>query len=171
MDIAFYICAAVAVISTAMTITSVNAVHALLYFIVSLLAVGVIFFVLGAPFVAALIIIINAGAIMVLFVFVIMMLNLGPHTKEQEKSWLKPRTWIGPAILTTILLVELIYTLTGYSGTSTEAAVVPAKQVGISLFGPYLLAVELASILLLAGLLGAYHLGRGSADGEEVNKQ
>ena len=104
MSIAFYICAAVAIVSTLMVITRVNAVHALLYFIVSLLAVGVIFFILGAPFVAALIIIINAGAIMVLFVFVIMMLNLGPQTAEQERSWLNLRMWVGPAILAAILI-------------------------------------------------------------------
>jgi NADH-quinone oxidoreductase subunit J len=166
MNITFYICAAIAIASTVMTITRLNAVHALLYFIVSLLAVGVIFFVLGAPFVAALIVIINAGAIMVLFVFVIMMLNLGPHTTELEKSWLNPRMWIGPAILAAVLIIELVYALISYSGKSAEAEVVSAKQVGIALFGPYLLAVELASILLLAGLLGAYHLGRRTADEE-----
>ena len=100
MNIAFYICSAVAIISTVMVITGLNAVHSLLYFIVSLLAVGLIFFVLGAPFAAVLVIIINAGAIMVLFVFVIMMLNLGQQAIEQEKSWLSPRTWAGPAALT-----------------------------------------------------------------------
>ena len=63
-----------------------NAVHALLYLIVSLLAVAVVFLALGAPFVAALEVIIYAGAIMVLFVFVMMMLNLGPRTVEQERA-------------------------------------------------------------------------------------
>ncbi len=168
MDITFYICAAVAIASTLMDITSVNPVHALLYFIVSLLAVGVIFFVLGAPFVAALIIIINAGAIMVLFVFVIMMLNLGPHTTKQERNWLSPRMWIGPAILAAILIIELVYALISQGSRTTETGVISAKQVGIALFGPYLLAVELASILLLAGLLGAYHLGRRSSDNGEA---
>ena len=96
MTVLFYISAVIAVMSTAMAITKLNAVHALLYLIVSLLAVAVIFFCLGAPFVAALEIIIYAGAIMVLFVFVIMMLNLGPHATPQEKHWLDPAIWIGP---------------------------------------------------------------------------
>jgi NADH-quinone oxidoreductase subunit J len=170
MNVTFYICAAIAIISTVMVITGVNAVHALLHFIVSLLSVGVIFYILGAPFVAALIVIINAGAIMVLFVFVIMMLNLGPQTTEQEKSWLSPRTWAGPAVLTAILFVELLYALISFHAVSPDVQVVTAKDVGIALFGPYLLGVELASILLLAGLLGAYHLGRKAADNEEVKK-
>jgi NADH-quinone oxidoreductase subunit J len=168
MNITFYICAAIAIISTAMVITRVNAIHALLYFIVSLLAVGVIFYILGAPFVAALIIIINAGAIMVLFVFVIMMLNLGPQTAEQERNWLNLRMWAGPTILAAILVVELVYTMVSFHAASPDVKVVTAKEVGVALFGPYLLAVELASILLLAGLLGAYHLGRKAADSEEV---
>ena len=72
MTIIFYISAVIAVIATLITITSMNPVRALLYFILSLLASGVIFFVLGDPFAAALVVIINAGAIMVLFVFVVM---------------------------------------------------------------------------------------------------
>ena len=94
-----YIAAVVAVISTLMVITGRNAVHALLYLIVSLLSVALIFFILGAPFVAALEVIIYAGAIMVLFVFVIMMLNLGPESTETERQWLTPGIWVGPAIL------------------------------------------------------------------------
>ena len=161
MNVVFYLSAVVAVVATLMVITRLNAVHALLYLIVSLLSVAVIFFVLGAPFVAALEVIVYAGAIMVLFVFVIMMLNLGPQTVERERSWLLPSMWIGPTILTLILAGELVYCVLqdkthGLMGTS----VVGPKQVGITLFGPYLLGVELASMLLLAGLVGAYHLGR-----------
>ncbi len=84
MNLLFYLSALIAVISTLLVITRTNTVHALLYLIVSLLAVAMIFFVLGAPFVAALEVIIYAGAIMVLFIFVIMMLNLGgAHAKEE----------------------------------------------------------------------------------------
>jgi NADH-quinone oxidoreductase subunit J len=168
MNITFYICAAVAIVSTLMVIIGKNAVHALLYFIVSLLSVGLIFFILGAPFAAALVVIINAGAIMVLFVFVIMMLNLGPQTTEQERKWLSPMTWSGPAVLTVILFTELIYILVSFHAASPDVQVVAAKDVGMALFGPYLLGVELASILLLAGLLGAYHLGRESKSDIEV---
>src|SRR5690348_10301523 len=94
-----------------MVIIQTNAVHALLYLVVSLLAVAIVFYVLGAPFAAALEVIVYAGAIMVLFVFVIMMLNLGEAAVRQERQWLSPGIWIGPAILSAVLLGELVYVL------------------------------------------------------------
>ncbi|HIF54342.1 MAG: NADH-quinone oxidoreductase subunit J [Methylococcales bacterium] len=154
-----YVAASVAIISSAMVITQLNAVHALLYLILSLLAVGIIFYLLGAHFAAVLEVIIYAGAIMVLFVFVVMMLNLGNATIALEQSWIKPRMWLGPSLLAVILLSELIL-MFSQAVSVTAINLVDAKQVGILLFGPYLLAVELASMLLLAGLIGAYHLGR-----------
>ena len=109
MELAFYIAGAVAVISTALMLTRLNVVHALLYLIVSLLGVAVVFFVLGAPFVAALEVIVYAGAIMVLFVFVVMMFNLGGHATGIERQWLTPGIWIGPVILAGVLFVEVVY--------------------------------------------------------------
>ncbi|NOT13425.1 MAG: NADH-quinone oxidoreductase subunit J [Methylococcaceae bacterium] len=157
--ILFYITSAVAIFATVMMITRLNAVHGLLYLILSLLAVGVIFFLLGAHFAAVLEVIIYAGAIMVLFVFVIMMLNLGQKTIEQERIWLQPGIWRGPSLLALILFVEM-FVIIVLGGNAETGQVVNSKQVGIALFGPYLLAVELASMLLLAGLVGAYHLGK-----------
>jgi len=72
--------------------------------------------------------------------------------------------WLGPITLTIILLIELIYILGQSGGDPVATGTIEAKQVGISLFGPYLLAAELASMLLLAGVVGAYHLGRESAE-------
>jgi NADH-quinone oxidoreductase subunit J len=160
MNIVFYVSSAVAIVSTVAVISGRNAVHALLYFIVSLLAVALIFFALGAPFIAALEVIIYAGAIMVLFVFVMMMLNLGPQAVEQERQWLPSKAWVGATILAIILVGELIYVLAGQGGQPSDVSMVEPKQVGMALFGPYLVGVELASLLLLAGLVGAYHLGR-----------
>lgn len=154
----FYLAAAIALICTLMVITRTHAVHALLYLIVAQLAVAVIFFLLGAPFAAALEILVYAGAIMVMFIFVIMMLNLGRATLEREQQWLPLSGWIIPALLCATLLLELLLVLQD-SGPLTASWVSP-KAVGIRLFGPYLLAVELASMLLLAGLVGAYHLAR-----------
>ena len=164
MEFAFYFAAGVAVASTVGVVTNTNPVHALLYLIVSLLAVSMVFFALGAPFAGALEIIVYAGAIMVLFVFVVMMLNLGPAASEQEKKWLTPGIWTGPAILSALLLAQLLYALFATpSGAAIGLETVDAKAVGISLFGPYLLVVELASMLLLAALVAAYHLGRHEA--------
>jgi NADH-quinone oxidoreductase subunit J len=167
MELAFYIAGAVAVLSTILMLTRLNVVHALLYLIVSLLAVAVVFYVLGAPFVAALEVIIYAGAIMVLFVFVVMMLNLGEHGVEMEKQWLTRGIWTGPVLLASILIIEVLYLVrAGTAGLGTGA--VEPKEVGIALFGPYLIGVELASMLLLAGLVGAYHLGFRKAEKPEI---
>lgn len=159
MNVLFYGSAIIAILSTLMVITRSNVVHALLYFIVSLFSLAVIFYVLGAPFAAMLEIIVYAGAIMVMFLFVIMMLNMGSSTVNQEKDWLKPGMWIGPIILSSILLIEMLYAI-NQTHEMMAHTVVSAKEVGIDLFGPYVLAVELASMLLLAGLVGAYHIAR-----------
>ena len=159
MNAAFYIAATVAVLSTFLVITRFNPVHALLYLIVSLMSVAMIFYLLGAPFAAALEVIIYAGAIMVLFVFVVMMLNLGPQTIAQERGWLSPGMWLGPCLLASVLLVELIYILMSGGDSAVGGFTADSKAIGVALFGPYLLGVELASLLLLAGLVAAYHLG------------
>ncbi len=163
MNAVFYLSAAVAVVSTAMVITRTNAVHALLYLVVSLLSVAVVFFVLGAPFVAALEVIIYAGAIIVLFLFVVMLLNLGPPAAAQEAQWLDPWGWIGPAVLALILIGEMVYILLPSGPLPLGAEPVSPSRVAETLLTQYLLGVELASILLLAGLVGAYHLGRQPA--------
>ena len=98
---------------------------------------------------------------MVLFLFVVMMLNQGPPAMAQERRWLQPGMWTGPSVLAMILLGELAY-LFG-SGTVNQVngiSSVNPKEVSIVLLGPYLIGVELASMLLLPGLIGAYHLGR-----------
>lgn len=161
MNIAFYIAAVVAIVATFMVITRHNSIHALLYLIVSLLSVAVIFYVIGAPFVAALEVIIYAGAIMVLFIFVMMMLNLGSKAVEQESQWMKPGIWTGPSVLTAILIVEFLIVLLHIDFQRPENfRVVTPKEVGISLFSQYILGVELAGMLLMGGVIGAYHLGK-----------
>lgn len=164
--IGFLMAAAVAVAATLGVISGKNPVRSLLCLIMSLLAVACIFFIVGAPFAGMLEIIVYAGAIMVLFVFVVMMLNLGDATLSQEREWLKPSTWIIPGILAGILLGALLLVLRNNGLHAMGEQVVDAKQVGIALFGPYLLAVELASTLLLAALVTAWHLGRQPTDKE-----
>ena len=158
MELPFYIAAAVAVLATLRAITHLHVVHALLYLIVSFLAVAVVLYLLGAPFIAALEVIVYAGAIMVLFVFVVMMLNQGAREVEQERRWLPRGIWVGPSVLAAVLLAEIFY-LVWKQRTASGGSLGP-REVGLALYGPYVLAVELASLLLLPGLIGAYHLGR-----------
>ncbi len=160
MDRIFYITAFVTLFSTVMVITRHNPVHALLYLVISLLSLSVIFFLLGAPFAALLEIIIYAGAIMVLFIFVIMLLNLGKETAKQEKEWLKPRIWIGPTILSAVLFAELCFLISLPDETWYDPQTVDSKAVALSLFRPYLIGVELVAMLLMAGVVGAAHIGQ-----------
>jgi NADH-quinone oxidoreductase subunit J len=157
--ILFYLAAIIAVISTLCVIVQSNIVHALIYLILSLLAVAVIFYVLGAPFAAMLEAIVYAGAIMVLFLFVIMMLNLGQRSTDLERSWMSPKGWIAPGVMAAILLAQLLNVLGDYEYELAPVEV-GVMEVSALLFGPYVLAVELASILLLAGLISAYQLAK-----------
>ncbi|MGO8693054.1 MAG: NADH-quinone oxidoreductase subunit J [Rectinemataceae bacterium] len=168
MNTAFVIAGVIAIAATFLVIVQRNAVHALLYLIVSLFALAVTMLFLGAAFVAALEIIVYAGAIMVLFIFVVMMIGAA-------SSALRPRAWILPALLGAVLLAEVFYVLTQRPGglsLGSIAAITP-KEVGMALFGPYVLGAEIAAFLLLAGLVGAYHLARrrigdsGPAEKEE----
>jgi NADH-quinone oxidoreductase subunit J len=168
MNSVFYLSAAVAIVSTLLMITRLNAVHALLYLILSLLSVAVIFYISGAPFAAGLELIIYAGAIMVLFIFVVMLLNLGDRATAQERSWLKPSMWVGPAALASILAVEVAYFLLHEPAQSLAPGEIAPKAVGIALFGPYVIGVELASMLLTAALVGAYHLGSRHVEKSEL---
>ena len=171
MVLAFYVSAVIAILATLMVISNHNPMHALLNLIISLVAVAIIFFTFGASFAGAMQVIVYAGAIMVLFVFVVMMLNLG-SAQKQEREWLRPSIWIVPALLSALLLSVLFYAISlRPDSAAIVGAEITAKQVGVQLFGPYVLAVELASILLLAGLVTAYHLGREDKQGEVMSVQ
>lgn len=179
-QIGFYALAAVAIIASLRVITHANPVHAILSMIVSLLSVAGIFFILGAPFAGALEIIVYAGAILVLFVFVIMMLNLGMANEAREKSWLSSKVWAVPTGLTAII-ATVLFAMIGlgspapHGGAGQElpaligASTVSAKAVGTSLFSTYLMLVEVAALLLLAALVAAYHLGKKALDDENVS--
>ena len=166
--VGFYALAAVAIFASLRVVIHANPVHAILSMIVSLLAVAGIMFVLGAPFAGALEIIVYAGAILILFVFVIMMLNLGIRNERQEEGWLDAKTWAVPTGLTIVIAV-ILYALIGLN--HDEAAVIggatiPAKAVGTALFSKYMMLVEVAALLLLAALVAAYHLGKESLNDE-----
>jgi NADH-quinone oxidoreductase subunit J len=166
IELFFYLAAVMAIIASIKVISTHNTVHALLYLVVSLLAVAVCFYLMGAPFAAGLEVIVYAGAIVVLFVFAVMMFGLGTDETLNAPQVRGISIWTGPILLATALLVELIYIIS-HSGLQKQLSidVVDAKQVGILLYGPYLLAVEIASFLLLAGLLAGYHYAKPEEHG------
>lgn len=155
----FYFLGFISIISTLCVIFQSNPIYALLYLIISFLSISGIFFVLGSFFSAALEVIIYAGAIMLLFVFVIMMLNVKVIIKNQEKKWTKFIVCIFPGIFSFILLSILIFEIFSLKNKSVVCSIINSKDIGISLFGPYLMIVELSSMLLLTMLVITYHLG------------
>ncbi len=163
MTAVFVVSSAVAIVATALVVTKADAVHALMYLVVSFLAVAVDFWVLGAPLVAALEIILYAGAILVLFVFVVMLVDEGPAGVARERERIGLSRWIGPGVLTLVLLAEMGWIAVSGVGPDLPARAVDSREVAVALYGPYVLAVEAASFLLLAGLVGAWHLARQDA--------
>jgi NADH-quinone oxidoreductase subunit J len=161
MNFIFYLTGAIAVFSSIMAITNKNAIHGLLYLITSLLAVSVIYYIIGAPLVAALEVMVYAGAIMVLFIFVVMMLNIGME-EEIEKRWLSPRMWVMPSVLAAALLLIFLAAIGDFQSGDAVRPEIGPKKVGITLFTTYLLAVEISAMLLMAGIVGTYHLGKSA---------
>lgn len=156
----FYIASAFAVIAAFLAVTRSNALHAVLYLVLSLFALAIDFLALGAPFIAALEIIVYAGAIVVVILFVVMMVAgaAGP-ARAQERRWLPPRAWVVPSLLAAALALLTVGALAISDEQAVAVTTIGPHQVGAALFTTYLIGVELASVLLLAGLVGAYYLG------------
>lgn len=168
MEWMFYISAVVVVAAAFRAVTSVHPVHGLLYLVVSMAGLALVFFLLGAPFIAALQVIIYAGAVMILFLFVVMMLN---GSREEESIPLRPGSLRGPVALALVLVAEVVGII-GRQAHPMEATTTSPQSVGEHLFGPYMIAVELASFLMLAGLIAAFHLaGPGSKTRKEPMNQ
>lgn len=164
--VGFYALGAVAIFASLRVIMLANPVHAILSMIVLLLSLSGIMFIIGAPFAGALEIVVYAGAIMVLFVFVIMMLNLGMENDSREDSWLDAKTWAVPTGLTIVIAVVL-YVMVGLNDSDTAmlgGTTIPARVVGEVLFSKYVMLVEMSALLLLAALVAAYHLGKETID-------
>ena len=163
----FYLLAAVTVVATAMAITRRQPVHAVLYLIVAFLGTAALFFLLGAPLLAAFMVIVYAGAIMVLILFVIMLFRRSPRELGLLSEW-------GPATLLGIVFLAVSVAMVfkdPNSGIALQAAVAQPRDFGRFLFERYWLAVEIASILLLVALVAIIQVGRGrERETEEIEK-
>jgi NADH-quinone oxidoreductase subunit J len=152
----FYFLSGITVLSGILVITRNNAVHSALALILGLLAQAGLYLMLYAPFVAGVQIILYAGGIMVLFLFVIMLVNLERAQKEEQfnKQWL-----VG--LLAAVALGGLLFAVYVKGGTLfTEHIAQPVEnsntqQIGVMLYGNYMFAFEIASLLLLVAIIGA----------------
>jgi len=163
----FYILAAVILAATAMAVTRRNLVHAVVYLVFSFFGTALLFYLFGAPLLAALEVIIYAGAVMVLFLFIVMMLRV-----ERIKERLSPPgQWIPAVVIGVVYLVigGLLLMRQPDSGGAVTAAMAAPGRFGAFVFERHWLAVEIVSLLLLVALVGALHLGktfRGTEDEE-----
>jgi len=160
--VAFYVGAGAAVLATALAIMQRQPIHALLYLTVSLLGVALTFLALGAPLAAALEVIIYAGAVMVLFVFATMTVSMPSDAPPGHVPPRGLRAVAGPAALGLLLAAALLAVLRQAGEAPLGKTMVAPRDVSLLLYGTYGVGVELASMLLLAGLIGAYHLARRS---------
>jgi NADH-quinone oxidoreductase subunit J len=155
----FYTLGAVIVGATGLAITRRQVMHAVVYLVISFLATALLFYLLGAPLLAALEIIIYAGAIMVLFLFIVMMMEMG---KSPERPGAYLRQWLPALLLGGVCLAVTLALLLGDSGAGAPLKSASASPLafGRFLFERYWLSVEIASLLLLVALVGAWYLGR-----------
>jgi NADH-quinone oxidoreductase subunit J len=152
----FYLLSGMAVVSGLLVITRRNAVHSALALIVTLLAVSGLYLMLYAPFVAGVQIIVYAGGIMVLFLFVIMLVNLERNIKERQFN----RMWPVGLLAACALLALFMSVFEKGKKLFPEPRIPIAEtsntqQIGMLLYGNYMFSFEIASLLLLVAILGA----------------
>ena len=152
----FYVLGILIVVATALAITRRHPVHAVLYLIIAFLGTAALFFLLGAPLLAAFVVILNAGAIMVLVLFGIMLFQSSPRDLGRLSEW-------GPAALLGVVFlavaVAMVFKDPG-SGILLQGAITKPRDFGHFLFDRYWLAIEIVSILYLVVLVAIIQLGR-----------
>jgi NADH-quinone oxidoreductase subunit J len=156
-SIIFYVLATVILVATLLAITRRNTVHAVVYLILSFLGTALLFYLLGAPFLAVLEAIIYAGGIMVLFLFIVMMIGTGPSAKRVNLSQWLPAVILGMISLFTAAILLFSVPLTQEPFIAASAAPI---EFGRFLFENYWFPVEITSFLLLIALVGTLYLGR-----------
>jgi NADH-quinone oxidoreductase subunit J len=162
---AFYFFAAIAVLASVAVIAQRNPIYSVLLLIASFGALSGLYVLLDAPFVAVIQIIVYAGAIMVLFLFVVMLLN-APHEETEYDEKAQPLMRPGPrrfgAFLAVTFMVELVWALTkrSESGAFAGGAVSSVNAIGRLLFTEYAFAFEVTSVLILVAMVGAVVLAR-----------
>ncbi len=177
MILSFYVLAAVAVISALMVVIRPNPMHSALWLLVTLVSMAGIYLLLGAEFVAAIQVIIYAGGVLVLYIFVIMLVDLSKEASLRA-VFHKPAQVVFAFAAATLGLVVVLWV--GFGGMETfsfdrppaaEAAVDSTRALATTLFLTYLYPFEVASILLLVAMIGSVILARRSMPEAKAGKE
>ena len=160
----FFVTAGVAVVSAVLTVTRRNPAQSVLFLILNFFCLALLYLTLHAEFLAIIQILVYAGAIMVLFLFVIMLLNLGDDASLRERSGPARIVGISLALIVLVQLGILLSRRDGTPGTPLPEGFGTAEKFGGSLFRNYLVPFEMTSILLLAALVGVIILAKKKLD-------
>jgi NADH-quinone oxidoreductase subunit J len=157
-SIIFYVLAGLILVSTGLAITRRNLVHAVVYLVISFFGSAMLFYLFGAPLLAAFEVIIYAGAIMVLFLFVIMMIKV----EGLEENFFPVRQWVPAAAMGIVLTAVGILMLAenGSQWAPLKAATGEPLAFALYLFQQHWLSIEVVSLLLLVALIGVVYLGK-----------
>lgn len=156
----FYFLSFLALLSALMVIFSKNPVHSVLYLIITFFAIAGHYLLLNAQFLAAVHIIVYAGAIMVLFLYVIMLLNLNKEAEPHKPRLVKYAAVIAGGLVMVVLVGALRGADTQVNVVAGESEIGLVKNLGRVLFDEYLFPFEISSILFLAAMVGAVMLGK-----------
>lgn len=156
----FYFLSFLAVLSALMVVFSRNPVHSVLYLVITFFSVGGHYLLLSAEFLFAVHLIVYAGAIMVLFLYVIMLLNLNKESEPHKKPLHKLAAVISGGLLMLVLVAALKGAEAGKMELVANAEIGLVENLGKMLFNEFLLPFEIVSVLLLAAMVGAVMLGK-----------
>ncbi len=151
--------ASLGLISATLAVTRPNVVHALMWLVAALVSIAAAFFAFGADFAGAVQVLIYAGAILAVFVFVVMTVDASREAMALERRRLRA-AWRLPTLVIVLVLLPLMLGLSGSLVGAGTPGTVRVQQLGTMLFGPWSIAVEAAGFLLMAALLGARRLSR-----------
>lgn len=156
----FYFLSFLALISAAMVIFSKNPVHSVLYLIITFFAIAGHYLILNAQFLAAVHIIVYAGAIMVLFLYVIMLLNLNQESEPHKPKLVKIAAVVASGLLMVVMIAAFKGAENAADSSIAKSDIGLVKNLGKVLFTEYLFPFEISSILFLAAMVGAVMLGK-----------
>ncbi len=159
-EYAFWFLSFMAVFSAIAVLLTKNPVYSVLYLIVTFFAIAGHYFLLNAQFLAAVHIIVYAGAIMVLFLYSIMMLNLNQPDGDRKETWIKAAAVIASGLLMLVLVSAMRRTDEMVAMSPAAADIGLVQNLGKALYQDFLLPFELASILFLSAMVGAVYLSK-----------
>jgi NADH-quinone oxidoreductase subunit J len=160
-EILFWFLTALALMSALMVVFSKNPVHSVLWLVAVFFAISGHYILLNAQFLAVVNLIVYAGAIMVLFLFVIMLMNLNGETEPQKNKWLKTAGIITGGCLMLVIVAALKDTEMQYKQVQiNEGNIGLIKNLGKVLFTEYVFPFEISSVLFLSAMVGAVVIGK-----------